>query len=127
MNEEPASAMNTGTPASSTARNRNAMTIIGLLCSSVGCDLMRHVVRPAPTHPSVAPDILNLTDQHQETPECNAAIDIAHRQIEHCHALLMHLFGDCQRDEGEQADKAEFDEIDESQQHRAQPSGLHHV
>src|SRR6266478_2389789 len=117
MNEEPASAMNTGTPASSTARNRNAMTIIALPCSLVGGDLMRHVVRPAPTHPSVAPDILNLTDEHEETPECNAAIDIAHRQVEHRHALLMHPFGDCQRDECEQADKAEFDDIDESQQH----------
>src|SRR6266536_5366009 len=113
MNEAPASAMKTGTPASRTAMKMKAMTIIDEPCShfparaypkigfhprsvsgtcfsgpcSIHGDLMRDIVRLAPARAGVAPDVLDLPDQHQEAAERDAGIDVAHRQVEHCHAL----------------------------------------
>src|SRR5262249_31590283 len=89
--------------------------------------LMRDVVRTTPADPRVSPDILRLTDKHQETSEGDAGVDITHRQIEHRHALEVHALGDRPRHECEQAKKSELDEIDEGQQRRTYRSGLHDV
>src|SRR5262249_26342433 len=93
----------------------------------VGRNLMRDVVRAAPADPRVAPDIDRLADEHQETSECNAAIDVAHRQVEHRHALIVHALGDRPWNASEQAEKWQLDEIDQGQQRRAQRPRLHHV
>src|SRR5262245_43999791 len=49
--------------------------------------LMRDIIRATPANPRIAPDILRLPGEHQKTPERDAAVDIAHRQVEHGHAL----------------------------------------
>src|ERR1043166_935272 len=95
MKDAPASAMNTGTPASSTAMKMNAITT--MIASSVWVNLVRDVVRPAPADARVAPDIDRLPDEHQEAAEPDAGIDVAHRQVEHRHALDVHALDDRHR------------------------------
>src|ERR1043166_369483 len=125
MNDAPASAMNTGTPASSTAMKMNAITT--MIASSVGVNLVRDVVRPAPADARVVPDVERLADEHQHTTEADAVIDVAHRQIEHRHALDAHALDDRPGKVGKKSEKAELDEVDEGKQRCAQRTGLHHV
>src|SRR4029077_3680224 len=123
MNDAPASAMNTGTPASSTTMKTNAMITMG----SVRCDLMRDVVGPAPADPRIAPDIDRLAHEHPDAAERDPAVDVAHRQVEHGHALQAHALGDGPGEPCEQAEETELDQIDEGEQRRARESRLHDV
>src|SRR6186997_2549837 len=125
MNEAPASAMNTGTPASSTAMKMNAITT--MIAPSIRRDLMRDVVRPAPAVARIAPDVERLTDEHQHTTEADAPIDVAHRQIEYRHALDAHAIDDRPGQVREQAEKAELDEVHNGEQRGAQRPRSHHV
>src|SRR5258708_1424266 len=108
MNDAPASAMNTGTPAIRIAMKMNAMTTI--VAFSIRVNLVGDVVRPAPAGARIAPDVLDLAQQHQEAAEADARVDPAHRQIEHRHALDAHALDDGDRQVGEQSDEGELDE-----------------
>src|ERR1044072_9161891 len=117
MNEAPASAMNTGTPASSTTMKMNAITT--MIASSVRVNLVGDVVRPAPADACVVPDIDRLPDEHQEAAEAHAPIDVAHRQVEHRHALDFHALDDRPGQVGKKSEKAELDQIHHGQQRGA--------
>src|SRR5205809_488836 len=123
MNDAPASAMNTGTPASSTTIKTNAMIAMG----SVRRDLVRDVVGPAPADLRVAPHVDRLAHEHAEAAERDAAVDVAHWQIEHGHALQPHTLGDGPGEPGKQAEETELDEINEGKQRGPRESRLHHV
>src|ERR1044072_2786867 len=125
MNDAPASAMNTGTPASSTAMKMNAIT--SMIASSVRVNLVRDVVRPAPADARIVPDIDRLPDEHQEAAEADTPIDVAHRQVEDGHALDFHALDDCPGQVGKQSEKAELDDVDKGKKRGAQRAGLHHV
>src|SRR5215212_11196266 len=84
-------------------------------------------MRLAPALARIAPDIDRLAYEHPDAAECDAGIDVAHRQIEHGHALQAHTLGDGPGEPGEQAEKAELDEIDERQQRGADEPRLHDI
>src|ERR1043166_1802338 len=64
--EENASAMNTGMPASSVAKNTKIRIGIGQAQPSIGMNLFGNVVRPPPAVARVAPHHLDLARQHHE-------------------------------------------------------------
>src|SRR5262245_7785393 len=93
----------------------------------VGRDLVGNVVRLAPSDAGVAPHIDRLAQEHQEAAECHAAVDVAHRQVEQGHALVVLALGGRSGNECDEAEKGELDEIDESQHGRACRARFHHV
>src|SRR5262245_16773453 len=105
--------MNTGTPMNR-AMMKITMSRVMARASIRRGKLGRR--RVAPAAPRVAHHVEDLASEHQQTAERDAAIDDAHRQIEHGHALVLHALGDEHGEVCEQAEEAELDGIEQGEQ-----------
>src|SRR5262245_10182826 len=109
--------MKTGMPTSSVTRKMNMA--MGM-SRSIGRYLLGVVVGTLPAMPRMRPDGDDLPEQHQKAAEGDAAIDVAHRQVEHRHGLALHPLGDGDREPGEEREEAKGDEVDHRKQRGAQ-------
>jgi hypothetical protein len=70
----------------------------------------------APALPRVAPEVPHLAIEHQEAAEGDAAVNQAHGQVDHGHALELHALEDEHGEIGKQRQECEHDGVDQRPQ-----------